>query len=230
VSDQPVVLDRITTRRGELVLRQIGEHFEIISNGTFLMDTRNGGSERLLVTAVTSRHASPERMLIGGLGVGFSLLAALADPRTTHVVVVEVEPVIVGWHHSHLASRTAAALDDPRVEIVVADLLDHLRSTQQHYDVICIDIDNGPDWTVTAANGALYDAAGTALLASRLAPGGMVSVWSAARSPAYEAVLAEAFERVEVEQVEMARGQPDIVMVGSGPRGVRRRDDNHDCS
>ncbi|HEX3823179.1 MAG TPA: hypothetical protein VHV79_01805 [Mycobacteriales bacterium] len=230
MSGQPVVLERVTTPRGELALRRVGEHFEIISNGTFLMDTRSGRSERLLVTAATSRHPSPERVLIAGLGVGFSLLAALADDRATRVVVVEVESVLVAWHGTHLAPLTSTAFADPRAEIVMADLLDHLRSTDERYDVICLDIDNGPDWTVTAANRALYDAAGTALLASRLASGGVLSVWSAARSPAYEAVLAESFERVETERVEIARGEPDIVMVGIGPRGVRRRDDNHDCS
>ena len=90
-----MILERVQTPRGELALRQVGEHFEIVSNGVFLMDSRDGRSERLLATAALAAHAAPRHVLIGGLGVGFTLATALADARISSVTVVEVEPTIV---------------------------------------------------------------------------------------------------------------------------------------
>jgi len=211
-----VIVDRVTTPRGELVLRRDGEDFEVISKGTFLMDTRNGESERLLVRAALDRCMDPESVLIGGLGVGFSLVEALREPRVARVTVVEVEPTIVAWHRTHLASYTKTALADPRSTVITADLLAHLRATTDRYDVICLDIDNGPDWTVTDENADLYHDAGTALVASRLAHGGVLAVWSAARSPTYEATLHRHFAQVVVHEVTVERGEPDAVMVASG--------------
>jgi spermidine synthase len=80
VTDEPRVLERAATPRGELVLRQVGDDLEVISNGVFLMDTRDGGSERALVHEAVADHQHPQRLLIGGLGVGFSLLEALDQP------------------------------------------------------------------------------------------------------------------------------------------------------
>jgi spermidine synthase len=208
-----VIIDRVTTDRGELVLRRDGEHLEVISNGTFLMDTRNGESERLLITAALAAHADPHSILIGGLGVGFSLAEAIRDQRLETVTVVEIEPTILAWHDTHLAPLTAAALADRKVTVVVADLLEQLRATPDRYDVICLDIDNGPDWTVTPGNAPLYDDAGTALLASRLASGGVLGVWSAAASSAYASTLRRHFARVEVHEVAVRRGEPDVVMI-----------------
>jgi spermidine synthase len=90
-----------------------------------------------------------------------------------------------------------------------------LRSSPTQYDAICLDVDNGPEWTVTADNAGLYGDAGTALLARRLRPGGVLTVWSAARSPAYEGVLARHFGKVEVVEVPVARGEPDVVFAAT---------------
>jgi spermidine synthase len=218
-----VVLERLSTPRGELVLRSCGEHFEVISNGTFLMDTRSGESERLLVRAALERHEHPSTVLIGGLGVGFTLVEALADARIERVVVVEIEPALVGWHRDHLSRLSGAALADPRASVIVGDIADHLRTTSDGYDVICLDVDNGPDWTVTPSNRALYGDTGTAAITSRLNPRGVLSVWSADRSPAYEAVLHRRFASVEVREVAVQRGQPDVVFIGSTSNSPPRR-------
>lgn len=200
---------------GELVLRQVGEHYEIISNGVFLMDTRNGESERLLITSALERCASPETLLIGGLGVGFSLQEALRDRRLNDLTVIEVEPEIVRWNRGDLRQVNGSAVDDDRVQILQTDLIDHLRTTDATYDVICLDIDNGPDWTVTDANAELYGDAGTALVANRLRPGGVLAVWSAAASPSYEAVLQRRFRSVETILVPVPRGEPDVVFIAT---------------
>ncbi|MGN6474280.1 MAG: hypothetical protein ACTHK4_11620 [Mycobacteriales bacterium] len=210
-----VVLDRVETPRGELVLRRDGDHFEVISNGMFLMDTRNGESERALVREALKRTATPGRVLIGGLGVGFSLIEALADERVARVIVVEIEPTIIGWHERHFANLTSAAFSDERSAVVQADVIKLLRSSSETFDAICLDIDNGPDWTVTDANAALYGDDGTGLLARRLRPGGVLTVWSAARSSAYQQVLDRHFGKVDVVEIPVLRGEPDVVFAAS---------------
>ncbi|MCM0678855.1 spermidine synthase, partial [Micromonospora phytophila] len=131
--------------------------------------------------------------------------------RPTEIVVVEIEPALVDWHRTHLAAFSEGALDDPRVRVVTGDLLTWLRSTDEVFDAICLDTDNGPDWTVFPPNDALYDDDGVALLRSRLAVGGVLAVWSAAASPAYAARLASVIGPVTTRRVEVPRGEPDIV-------------------
>lgn len=209
-STNPVLLDRAPGSNGELVLRRAGRHFEIISNGMFLMDTRNGESERLLVDTALAGRPGPLRLLIGGLGVGFTLAAAVRHPHVT-VTVVEIEPVVIEWHRTHLRTFSAAALDDPRVRVECADLHDWLHTTGERYDAICLDVDNGPAWTVTEANGRLYDSAGLSALRRRLMPGGVVAVWSAAASAEFEQRLRSRFPRVVAHQIPVPRGEPDVI-------------------
>jgi spermidine synthase len=207
-----VTVERLDTPRGELVLRRDGEHHEIISNGMFLMDTRDGRSERELVRAAV--HGPGERVLLGGLGVGFSLAEALAlDPAA--VTVVEVEPAVVRWNRDHLGG--AGRLDDPRVAVVLDDLAAFLAGDRHEYDAICLDVDNGPEWTVTVDNTALYGDPGLSAVDRRLAPGGRLAVWSAHRAPAFEARLRRRYRMVETREIPVARGEPDVVWVASGP-------------
>jgi spermidine synthase len=210
-TSDPEVLDRVTTPRGELVLRRVDGAFEVISNGVFLMDSRDGRSERALVRAAVARHPEAHRLLVGGLGVGFSVLEAVATPGLTDIDVVEIEPVLVGWHETHLRDLTGSALRDPRVTVLQRDVRDHLRASPGRYDIVCLDVDNGPDWTVIEDNAALYSAAGLATCVEALAPGGVLAVWSAHRSPAYEQLVRETLGELEVVEVEVARGEPDVV-------------------
>jgi spermidine synthase len=217
VTAQPRVLERVVTPRGELVLRQVGDDLEVISNGVFLMDTRDGRSERALVREAVAGHPAPRRVLIGGLGVGFSLLEALLHPGVERVDVVEIEQVLVDWHVVHLRERTGAALADPRVHVVLADVRDHLAARPQGYDAVCLDVDNGPDWTVTAANAGLYGADGVADCVNALAPGGVLAVWSAAPAPAYEQLLRQHLDDIRVVEIPpyVGRGAPDLVYLGT---------------
>ncbi|MFV2174754.1 spermidine synthase [Actinomadura sp. LOL_016] len=217
------VLERAAGVGGELVLRRAGEHYEIISNGVFLMDTRDGASERLLVRAAADGLPAPARILIGGLGVGFSLAEALTLPAVAHVTVVEREPAVIGWHRTLLRPWSRGALDDPRVTVRRADLLDALADpAADRFDAVCLDIDNGPDWTVTPGNARLYEPDGLTLLASRLTPHGTLAVWSAGAAPAFEARLRDTFARVEARLVPVPRGEPDIVYLARNPSGAVR--------
>lgn len=213
---RPVVLDRREGPFGEVVLREHGDNFEIIANGCFLMDTSDGRSERLLIDAALAAlpvGRQDPSVLIGGLGVGFSLARASTEPRWGRIAVVEREQAIVDWHlDGPLGRISGAALSDPRTEILRTDLVAHLRTTTERYDALCLDIDNGPDWTVTQDNGNLYSAAGLAACRARLTSGGVLAVWSAQPSAEFgEALRNAGFHAVRTEEVAVARGVPDVV-------------------
>jgi spermidine synthase len=218
VSEEPLVLDRVAGVCGELALRRAGADFEIIANGVFLMDTRNGASERLMVTAVADRMRPGGRLLVGGLGVGFSLRAALDHPRVGEVVVVERERAVIDWNRGPLRARHGDVLADPRVRCVEADLLTWLPESEKNFDGICLDIDNGPEWTVSEGNAALYDDAGLDMIAGALGPGGVLAVWSASASPAFAARLGQRFQAVETLLVPVPRGEPDVVFLARASR------------
>ncbi|MEU9075686.1 spermidine synthase [Kitasatospora sp. NPDC004745] len=215
-------VDRREGPFGEVVLRRRGRHFEIIANGCFLMDTADGRSERLLIQAAldeldrTADGATAGRpsVLIGGLGVGFSLAHAAAEPRWGRIAVVERENAVIDWHRSGpLGAFSAGALQDERVRVLHADLLEYLAAADgERYDALCLDIDNGPDWTVTDSNAGLYGADGLAVLWHRLQPGGVLAVWSAQPSAAFEEALrAAGFSGVATLEIPVSRGVPDVV-------------------
>ncbi|MFI6448724.1 spermidine synthase [Kitasatospora sp. NPDC050543] len=215
--DAVELLDRREGPYGEVVLRRRGEHFEIIANGCFLMDTADGRSERLLIQAALDGLGPGvvgPSVLIGGLGVGFSLAYAAAEPRWGRIVVVEREGSIIHWHRGGpLGAFSAGALDDPRVAVLHTDLLEYLAAPEgERFHALCLDIDNGPDWTVTDSNAGLYGSAGLARLWRRLLPGGVLAVWSAQPSAPFEQALrAAGFADVVTHEVPVARGVPDIV-------------------
>lgn len=196
------------------MLRQAGEHFEVIANGTFLMDSRDGRSERALVgEAIAGR--TDVRMLLAGLGVGFSLDEALRTDAVAEVVVVELEAVVVEWVRTHLGGLTEHGLDDPRVRLVVADIRDVLETAEGEFDAICLDIDNGPGWLVHEPNAAVYTAATLALIGRRLAPEGRLAVWAAASDERFEARLRRRFATVATVSIPVARGPEDVVYVAT---------------
>ncbi|WP_017572942.1 spermine/spermidine synthase domain-containing protein [Nocardiopsis halotolerans] len=224
---ETVTLARVTGETGgDLVLRRSGAHYEIYSNGLFLMDTRDGTSEREMVRASLAAlpaGRSRSRVLIGGLGVGFSAREALDHPRVSRVDVVELEPHVIAWHDGELGEAAAYVHRDPRCRVLNADIVTWLEEASSaadpvRYDVICLDTDNGPDWTVVESNGRLYEAAGLDRLTRVLAPGGVLAFWSANAVPAFEESLRARFASVEIVEVPVARGVPDTVYLAREPR------------
>ncbi|WP_243742339.1 spermidine synthase [Actinorugispora endophytica] len=209
-----VVVERVPgVTGGELVLRRAGADYEIISNGVFLMDTRDGSSEREMVraslSALTGRTGL--RVLIGGLGVGFSAAEALAHEAVARVRVIELEPRVIAWHSGPLGPAAGHPADDPRCEITCADLVEWLAEADETFDAVCLDIDNGPDWTVVEGNGLLYEPAALDRLAGITAPGGIVAFWSAMPAPGFAALLGQRFGGVATVSVPARRGGPDVV-------------------
>ncbi|WP_017606862.1 spermidine synthase [Nocardiopsis alkaliphila] len=224
--EETVTLARVTGETGgDLVLRRVGAHYEIYSNGVFLMDTRDGTSEREMVRASLMdlpKGRSHARVLIGGLGVGFSAREALDHPRVSRVDVVELEPRVIAWHEEELGEAADFVHRDPRCRVYNADIVAWLAKTSaarnpDRYDVICLDTDNGPDWTVMENNDRLYEAAGLERLTRLLAPGGVLAFWSANAVHSFEELLRGHFGSVRVLEVPVARGVPDTVYLASSP-------------
>jgi spermidine synthase len=214
MSERPVVIDRRGGVNGELVLRRAGADLEVIANGTFLMDTRDGRSERALVREAVA-GLRDARVLIGGLGVGFSLDEALRTPAVAGVVVVELEPAVVEWGRTHLRGHGGGGLDDPRVRLVVADLSDALETLDGPFDAICLDVDNGPGWLVHERNRRLYADAGLRRIHGLLRPGGRLTVWAAAADADFEGRLRDCFDTVRSVAIPVPRGPDDVVYVAA---------------
>ncbi|MFJ9388535.1 spermidine synthase [Nocardioides sp. NPDC101246] len=184
---------------GGLALRHRADgHLELRANGIFVMDTRETSTEKALATHALDLHPEPKHVLIGGLGLGFTLEAVLADPRVEAVTVVEIEPRLVEWMRTGRVPHGPELLDDDRVHIEVADVAVVLRESRpEAYDVVLLDVDNGPGYLVHDANGALYEAPALADARRATAPGGTVVVWSAAKAPALLEVMAQVFDDAE---------------------------------
>jgi spermidine synthase len=223
VTETVQLVERREGPYGEVALRRRGECFEIIANGCFLMDSSDGRSERLMVSAALDLLAEPRgaSLLIGGLGVGFSLAQACADPRPGRICVVEREQAVIDWHtrgSAPLRPFAGTGHSDPRAHILIDDLLRHVRTTDERYDVLCLDIDNGPGWTVTDDNRTVYGPAGLTALERVLTDRGVLSVWSAARAPEFTQRLASRFARVQTLEVPVLPGrrvEPDVVILAS---------------
>lgn len=208
--DQPRTLARAAGRSGEVVIRAAGGALELIVNGVYLMDTRHGGnSERVLARAAAELCARDDpSCLVGGLGFGFTVAELLAERPGATVTCVELEPAVVAHH--------AGSVDTPSaLRVRVGDVFDWLAATSESYDLVLLDVDNGPDWTVRPENARLYDDAGVRLLAERLRPGGVLGVWSARPDPVFAGRLAAAFTRTHEIEVPVDRGVPDVIYLAA---------------
>ena len=185
---------------GELRLMQRGSEFSIMIGPDELMNSRRTGSEAALATLACQRldgRQSPH-LLIGGLGMGFTLRAALAElGAQATVTVAELVPEVVSWAQAPLAEVFQGSLEDPRVRIVQADVRALIADASCAYDAILLDVDNGPGGLVQSDNDGLYDAAGLHAAHRALKPAGMLAVWSAAPSDPFVKRLRQAGFNVE---------------------------------
>jgi spermidine synthase len=166
---------------GELRLMQRGAEFSIRLGQTELMNSRLRGSEEALATLSCARIRTRERpwILIGGLGMGFTLRAALAVVVTeAEIIVAELAPAVVAWARGPMAELFHNSLTDPRVSILESDVSRLIRSGRSAYDAILLDVDNGPEGLSRKANDGLYDMEGLRAASAALRPGGVLAVWS----------------------------------------------------
>jgi spermidine synthase len=216
----PTVIERALTENGEIQLQKRGSDYEIIFNGTFLMATYNGDSERLLVRLAIEAADSPKTVLIAGLGVGFSLAEAQNHKMIEKITVVEIEQKIIEWNRTYLSAFSEGALTQQKVDVVNADFIQWMKNTEQKYDVICLDIDNGPDWVVLDDNNELYSHRGIYILLKLMNKRGAISFWSAAKSHIFEEGLKKYFNGVYVKEVSHKRGEPDYIYLAHNPKVI----------
>jgi spermidine synthase len=174
------------------------------------MNSRLGGSEEALATLALARLAGrpAPRILIGGLGMGFTLRAALAvAPPDARLVVSEIVPDLIDWATQHMAEVFGDCLSDPRVEIRTGDVTAEIRSGPQPFDAILLDVDNGPDGLTRAGNDALYSETGLAAARRALTPGGVLAIWSAAPDPAFTRRLSRCGFAVDARTVRAGRSR-----------------------
>lgn len=190
---------RAASERGELLLRRRYDgELELRANGVFVMDTVETSTERALATRALALVERPGSVLVGGLGLGFTLAAVLEDRRVERCTVVEIEPALVGWLRDGTVPHGRDLLADPRTDVVVADVAVALREAEPAaYDLVLLDVDNGPGYLVHDANAELYRAPALDDARRATRPGGQVVVWSAAAAPELAATMRRVFGGVE---------------------------------
>ncbi len=198
-----------------------GEEWAIRAGGRVLMTSRTHGSEEALAQRALRHVTRPRDVLVGGLGMGFTVRAALDGiPPGARVWVAELVPELVAWNREWLAPLAGRPLDDPRVRVLGAEVLSCIRGRRRAFDAILLDVDNGPAARTTAvgrpANADLYGSSGARALHGALRPGGVVAVWSAGPAPAYLRTLSaaglEAWQ--ETARARGGGGRRDAILLG----------------
>ncbi|OYX62314.1 MAG: spermidine synthase [Novosphingobium sp. 32-60-15] len=206
----------------ELRLYRHDRDFMIVLDRNELMSSRLSGSEIALADQSLARISGAQRpaVLIGGYGMGFTLRAALAKlPKDAHVTVAELVPEIIEWARGPMQELAAGCLDDPRVRLVMTDVADVIRANGLNvggtgYDAILLDVDNGPDGLVRAANNQLYSTRGLRAARSALRPGGVLAIWSAAKDPNFTVRLKHVgfdVEEIEVRARSNGKGAKHVI-------------------
>jgi spermidine synthase len=193
---------RVPGAEVELRLMQRGSEFSMMLGSSELMNSRLSGSEEALATLACKRIEAVKRphLLIGGLGMGFTLRAALAVlGAEARIVVAELVPAVIAWARGPMADLFGDSLEDPRANILSADVVGVIQSQPSAFDAILLDVDNGPEALIRKANDALYNPKGLKAIRRALRPGGVLAVWSSGPNGSFSRRLHDAgFEVNEV--------------------------------
>jgi len=206
-----------------LRLMRRGAEYSIMSGSTELMNSRLSGSEEALAELACGRirTRSAPAVLIGGLGMGFTLGAALAElGADAAVTVAELIPAVVAWGRGPLAHIVGSSLDDPRVVIHEGDVGALIGAARAAYDAILLDVDNGPHGLSRGENDSLYSRAGLSAARRALTPGGVLAVWSSAPDPAFTRRMRDegfAVEEVTVRARKSGKGARHMIWIATAP-------------
>lgn len=207
---------------GQLRLMRRGRDFMILIGRDELMSTRVRGSEEELATLTCERlRGQAPTMLIGGLGLGFTLGAArTALPPNATIIVAELVPSIVTWAKGPLAHIFGNSLSDPRVSVEICDVHDRIARATAAYDAILLDVDNGPDGLVHAGNDRLYGNQGLRAARAALKPGGVLAIWSAYPDKAFANRLKKAgfaVDEVKTRARDGRKGAHHVIWLATKP-------------
>jgi spermidine synthase len=205
----PIIGEAVPPDGDVLRLRRLGDDFRIEGNG-LLMSSLLHGSEDVLATAACAsiRDVAAPRVLVGGLGMGYTLRATLdALPAAAEVVVAELLPEIVAWNRGVLAHLARRPLDDPRATVEIVDVAVRIAQTRGGFDAILLDVDNGPGAFTQRSNAALYGELGLSDAYAALVPGGVFAVWSAYEDDRFARRLEGAGFAVDVRRVRGGAGR-----------------------
>src|SRR6202030_125201 len=211
----------------ELRLMQRGAEFSMMLGPSELMNSRLSGSEEALATLTCKRIEAAKRphLLIGGLGMGFTLRAALAVlGAEARIVVAELVPAVIGWARGPMADIFGNSLSGPRANIRSADVVEVIRSHASAFDAILLDVDNGPEGLIRKANDALYDRRGLKAIRRALRPSGVLAVWSSGPNPAFSRKLRDAgfdVNEVAVRATAKRSGARHVIWFATKP-GIAR--------
>ena len=203
-----------------LTLARRDREYLILANGKSLMSSLMHGSEEALATIACrdARTIDEPCVLVGGLGMGFTLRATLdALPAEATVIVNELLPAVVEWNRGALAPLADHPLKDRRVEVIVGDVAATLAASRSRFDAVLLDVDNGPGAFTTSANDSLYDNRGVAAAYAALRSGGVLAVWSAREDRKFEQRLRYVGFEVAVERVRarLKKGGPrHVIFIG----------------
>ena len=208
---------------GELRLMRRGTEYSIMAGGIELMNSRLSGSEEALATlacaAIAGRPAP--RILIGGLGMGFTLRAAQGVlGRDAKITVAELVPAVAAWARGPMAAVFGDCLDDPRVDLQIKDARVLIGAAEAAYDSILLDVDNGPSGLTRGANDGLYGDGGLRAARRALRPGGVLAVWSATPDDRFVARLERCGFKVEEKHVRAGgkgRGARHVIWLAKAP-------------
>ena len=200
---EETALGAICLRRRELLSRPGTVVTEITLDHKMLMSSHNTASERALSSCALGRHDGDElRVMIGGLGLGYTAHQVLRSPNVASVEVVEFLPQVVGWLRDGLVPLSEELNAESRLHVIEGDVYAMLATPpERHFDLILIDVDHSPDEWLGEENAGFYSEAGLGVAKRHLAPGGVLGVWSYAENSPFATALGVAFDRVEVEPV-----------------------------
>ena len=211
----------------ELRLMRRGAEFSMMLGSNELMNSRLSGSEEALATLACRRIEAIKRphLLIGGLGMGFTLRAALAVLGSeARITVAELVPAVIAWAKGPMAEIFGDSLDDPRASIRSADVVEVIQSHASGFDAILLDVDNGPEGLIRKANDALYDLKGLKAIRRALRPGGVLAVWSSGPNPHFTKRLRDTgfdVNEVAVRATTKRRGARHVIWFAAKPASAR---------